>query len=134
MRLSSAVLFVRDLELSVAFYSELLEFVPTVRTATAALLVGPEHYQLYLRAMRRRDGRETGTVGIQYVIWAAETLEDLDRSENVLRRKSKSVTREQRDGFDVVQGSDPDDGPVVIVFPGPDHRPRDQIIPRIYTW
>ncbi|MFB2580457.1 VOC family protein [Herbiconiux sp. P15] len=134
MRLSSAVMFVSDLDRSVAFYEELLQLEATVRDTTAALLVGADHYQLYLRGMGQRASHALGSVGIQYLIWSADDLDDLGRCEEVLRRQSPHVTRQHVDGLDIVEGPGPDRVPIMIVHPGPDQLPRDRIIPRLYSW
>ncbi|MEU7837313.1 VOC family protein [Nonomuraea sp. NPDC049129] len=51
VRLASVVMFVRDLDVSVDFYRELLGMEVRVRSATAALLVSADSLQVYLRAM-----------------------------------------------------------------------------------
>jgi CBS domain-containing protein len=56
LRLASAVMFVRELERSVSFYRELLALDVAVRDSTAALLVGPDGFELYLRSMGREPG------------------------------------------------------------------------------
>lgn len=134
MRLSSAVMFVSDLDTSVAFYCDLLQLAVSVRNETAALLVGPQKNQLYLRGMGHRAEHPLGAIGIHYLIWSADDVADLDRCESALRHQSDHVTRDHRDGFDVVEGPGPDRVPIMIVYPGPDALARDQIIPRIYSW
>ncbi|MFB2557404.1 VOC family protein [Herbiconiux liangxiaofengii] len=134
MRLSSAVMFVSDLDRSVAFYEDLLQLEVTVRDSTAALLVGADHYQLYLRSMGKRATHALGSIGVQYLIWSADDPDDLLRCEDVLRRQSPHVTKQHVDGFDIVEGPGPDRVPIMIVYPGPEQLPRDQIIPRLYSW
>ncbi|WP_406430137.1 VOC family protein [Streptomyces sp. NBC_00631] len=51
--LASVVMFVSDLDRSVEFYRELLKMRVTVRTTTAALLVGSDDTQVYVRRMGR---------------------------------------------------------------------------------
>ncbi|RFA07646.1 hypothetical protein B7R21_15860 [Subtercola boreus] len=134
MRLSSAVMFVKNFNRSIDFYTRLLNATVTARDTSAALLVGPGDYQLYLREVGSRSEHPLGAIGIQYLIWSADTLEDLRRCESLLRELSPHVTAQTVDGFNIVEGPGPDGVPVVIVYPGPDQVPRDEIIPRIYTW
>ncbi|MBH0009432.1 VOC family protein [Salinibacterium sp. SWN1162] len=134
MRLSSAVTFVSDLDRSVAFYCELLQVTCSLRSESAALLVGPDNYELYLRGKHAQPSRVLGSVGIQYLIWSADSMDELQRCEDVLRRESTHVRRERLDDYDVVEGRDPDHLAIMVVFPGPDESVRHSIIPRIYSW
>ncbi len=134
VRLASAVMFVGELERSVSFYRELLALEVTARDNTAALLVSPDGFQLYLRSMRIGAYHPLGNIGIQYVIWTADGEEDLRRCEQVLRAQSGSVTRQTVDGYTVVEGRGPDGVPVVVTYPGPDELPRHRIRQRIYEW
>ena len=134
LMLASAVMFVADLDRSVVFYQELLGLESTSRSDEAALLVSPDGYQLYLRSVGKRAQHFTGAVGIQYLVWTAESEEDLQRCERVLKAQSPRVTNSTVDGFRMVEGRGPDDVPVVVTFPGPDQAPRQEILQRIYAW
>lgn len=134
LRLASAVMFVADLARSVVFYQELLGLDVTVHGEDAALLASPEGYQLYLRSMGKRVKHPVGAIGIQYIVWTAESKEDLQRCEQVLKAQSPHVTSQTVDGFTMVQGRGPDDVPVVVTYPGPDQAPRHEILQRIYAW
>jgi catechol 2,3-dioxygenase-like lactoylglutathione lyase family enzyme len=134
LTLASAVMFVADLGRSVVFYQELLGFETTARTEEAALLVSPDGYQLYLRSMGKRAQHPIGAIGIQYLVWTAESEDDLQRCERVLKAQSPQVTSTTVDGFRMVEGRGPDNVPVVITFPGPDQAPRHGILRRIYAW
>ncbi len=134
LRLASAVMFVHELERSVAFYQELLALKVTVQDGTAALLVSPDGFQLYLRGMDADAVHPLGNVGVQYLIWTADGADDLRRCEAVLRAHSPHVSSQTTDGFTIVEGRGPDDVPVVVTYPGPDQAPRTGILPRIYRW
>ncbi|HEY6745116.1 MAG TPA: VOC family protein [Mycobacteriales bacterium] len=134
LRLSSAVMFVRELERSVRFYRELLALEVAVRDNTAALLVSPDGFQLYLRSMGSMAHHPLGNVGIQYLIWTADGEGDLRRCEQVLRAWSEHVTSQTVDGFTVVEGRGPDGVPVLVTYPGPEDVPRRQILRRFYQW
>lgn len=132
-RLSSAVLFVHDLDASVAFYSEVLKMVVTIRDPSAALLVNASS-QLYLRQMGQRAPHILGAIGVQYVIWTASSSEDLHRIERVLEGRCSQVTRHVVDGISFIEGKDPSGVPVVVTYPGPDQAARRAIMQRVYSW
>lgn len=134
LKLASAVMFVADLERSVVFYQELLGLDVAVRDEAAALLVSPDGNQLYLRSMGKRVQHPLGAIGIQYLVWTAESEEDLQRCERVLKAQSPQVTSTTVDGFRMVEGRGPDGVPVVVTYPGPDQAPRHEILQRIYAW
>jgi catechol 2,3-dioxygenase-like lactoylglutathione lyase family enzyme len=128
------VLFVRDLDLSADFYRELLLMTETVRTATAALLIGAGGAQLYLRVMGSGGEHPLGAIGVQYVIWTADGRADLERCERFLRQRSAHLSSRDTDGVTMVEGRDPDGLPVVIAHPGPEGSARHEIMARIYAW
>lgn len=134
-RLASVVMFVRDLDLSLDFYRELLLMTMPVRTTTAALLVGAGGAQLYLRVMGAGGEHPLGAIGVQYVIWTADGPDDLARCERLLKERSAHLsTRETSDGITMVEGRDPNGIPLVLTHPGPHGAARDEIMSRIYAW
>jgi catechol 2,3-dioxygenase-like lactoylglutathione lyase family enzyme len=133
-QLSSAVMFVQNLDRSVKFYTELLELQVTDRSATAALLVSPDGSQLILRAMGTGAVHSLGGVGVQYVIWTAADEEDLDRCEVVLKQLSAHRDTRSSGPAKAVEGRDPDDIVVLITYPGPDQVPLHELPVRIYGW
>jgi catechol 2,3-dioxygenase-like lactoylglutathione lyase family enzyme len=133
-RLGSVVMFVQDLDRSVSFYTDVLVLEVADRSPTAALLVSAERSQLILRAMGSNAPHPLGSVGVQYVIWTASGQEDLDRAEGVLRGRSAHRQTRNSDGVTAVEGRDPDDIVVMIVYPGPDQVPLHELPVRIYGW
>jgi catechol 2,3-dioxygenase-like lactoylglutathione lyase family enzyme len=133
-RLESAVMFVQNLDRSVAFYREVLGLEVSDHSATACLLTSASGSQLILRAMGGGAVHSLGGVGVQYVIWTAADEEDLDRCERAL--KEVSAHRETRVGGPVkaVEGRDPDDIVVMIIYPGPSEAPLHELPVRIYGW
>jgi catechol 2,3-dioxygenase-like lactoylglutathione lyase family enzyme len=133
-RLGSVVTFVQDLDRSVSFYTDVLRLEVADRSATAALLVSPTGAQLILRAMGSNAPHTLGNVGVQYVIWAVDSQDDLDLCERVLRERS--AYRQTRGSEDVtaVEGRDPDDIVVMITYRGPDQAPLRTLPVRIYGW
>jgi hypothetical protein len=133
LRLASAVMFVQELGRSVSFYRDLLAMDVRIRDDTAALLVGSDGFQLYLRSMGSGAQHPLGHVGIQYLVWTAGGEDDLRRCERLLARSGR-VTSQTVDGITVVEGRGPDDVPIVVTYPGPDQAPGHKIPPRIYEW
>jgi hypothetical protein len=78
--------------------------------------------------------RYPGGAGVQYLIWAAASEEDLEQAERMLRSRSAYIETRQGDGRTMVEGRDPDDSPVLIAYPGPDQLPLHTLPPRIYAW
>ncbi|MDQ6614648.1 MAG: VOC family protein [Actinomycetota bacterium] len=127
-------MFVNHLDLSANFYCELLGMDVTVLADSAALLVGADSFQLYLRSMGPHAQHAVGNIGVQYVIWTAVDEADLRRCEHFLKDRSAHVRTETSDGFTFVEGRDPSGAPVMMSFPGPDQTARHHILSRIYTW
>jgi catechol 2,3-dioxygenase-like lactoylglutathione lyase family enzyme len=133
VRLGAAVVFVRDLDRSVAFYTEVLGLAVADRSSTAALLVAGDA-ELVLRAMGDGAQRALGAVGVQYVVWTAASKDDLDEFERRLRARSAHRETRAEAGVVAVEGHDPDDGPVLIVYRAPGQLPMRSLPTRIYAW
>jgi catechol-2,3-dioxygenase len=93
LRLTSAVMFVQELGRSVSFYRDLLAMEVRLRDDTAALLVSPDGFQLYLRSIGSGAQHPLGHVGIQYLIWTADDEDDLRRCERCWRDPGTSPAR-----------------------------------------
>jgi catechol 2,3-dioxygenase-like lactoylglutathione lyase family enzyme len=132
-RLGSVVMFVRDLDRSVDFYTAVLGVQVVDRSPTAALLSSPTT-QLVLRAMGDNAAHPLGGVGVQYVVWTADSQADLDQSEQVLKDRAAHRSTRSVDGHTVVEGRDPDDLVVVVGYPGPDVSPLRKLPARVYGW
>jgi hypothetical protein len=78
--------------------------------------------------------RALGDVGVQYVAWTVPGREDLDRCEQLLRDRSAYRQSRTEGGMVVVEGADPDDTPVIVVYRGPHHPRLDKLPTRIYAW
>jgi catechol 2,3-dioxygenase-like lactoylglutathione lyase family enzyme len=134
VRLTSVVIFVHDLDPSVAFYRDVLGLEVADRSTTAALLHNAVGTQLVLRAMGPGVGRALGAVGVQYVVWTVPAKDDLDQCERALRDRGAHQETRSDDGVTVVEGRDPDDIRLVIDYPGPDQAPLHKLPARIYGW
>jgi len=133
-RVGGVVMFVQNLDRSVNFYTDVLALDVADRSPTAALLSNAGGATLILRAMGHQAPHPLGSVGVQYVVWAAAGEEDLARAERALT--ARGAHRETRSHEDVrlVEGRDPDGIPVLICYPGPDQRPVHELPARIYGW
>jgi catechol 2,3-dioxygenase-like lactoylglutathione lyase family enzyme len=133
-RLGSAVMFVHQLDRSVAFYQDVLGLELVDRDPTAALLASTAGAQLILRAMGSNAPHPLGAVGVQYVTWAAAGPDELSRIEQELRRRQAYRQTRTSDGATAVEGRDPDDIVVMITYPGPDEAPMHRLPASIYGW
>ncbi|MHA6764958.1 VOC family protein [Streptacidiphilus sp. PAMC 29251] len=134
MRLASVVLNVFDLERSTDFYTGLLGLRVTLAEPTAALLVGADGSELYLRSLGPRAPHLPSGVGVHCAIWTAASEVELRRCEQFLKDRDAHTVTERADGFVWVEGRDPNGVPVVITHPGPDQAARKDIISRVYAW
>ncbi len=133
-RIDSVVIFVHDLDRSVAFYSAVLALKVTDHSPTAALLTSESGTQLILRAMGSNAAHLLGGVGVQYVIWTAGGRAELDQSEQALKRHSAHRETRISNQVTVLEGRDPDDIAVMIIYPGPEQAPLHKLPARIYGW
>ena len=133
-RIGSVVMFVQDLGRSVGFYTELLALEVADRSATAALLTSNSGTQLILRAMGSSAVHTLGGVGVQYVIRTAAGQEDLDRCERVLKQRSAHRDTRTSGRTTAVEGRDPDNIAVMIIYPGPEEEPLHKLPVQIYGW
>jgi catechol 2,3-dioxygenase-like lactoylglutathione lyase family enzyme len=133
-RLGSVVMFVHDLDRSVAFYTDVLALEVADRSPTAALLNSAGGAGLILRAMGGAAAHPLGSVGIQYVVWTAAGEEDLARCERALAGRGSHRDTRSLDGVTLVEGRDPDDMVVMVSYPGPDRLPLRELPARIYGW
>src|ERR1051326_1992543 len=91
-RLNHAVLFVRELERSLAFYRDVLGFEVLMQAPTAAFLRAPgstNDHDLGLFAIGARAGSSEagrGRVGLYHLAWAVDTMGELARFAEGLAR------------------------------------------------
>ncbi|HTZ92204.1 MAG TPA: VOC family protein [Streptosporangiaceae bacterium] len=134
VRLSAAVVFVRNLEKSASFYQELLGLDVADRSTTAALLTSPGGSQLVLRQFGNNAPHPLGSIGVQYLLWSVSSKDDLDRRADILRRSSAYRETREDGNVTVVEGRDPDDMPVMILYGGGDQALPGKLPTRIYAW
>jgi catechol-2,3-dioxygenase len=116
-RLNHAVLFVRDVERSVAFYREVLGFAPIEGMAElrgAAFLRAPsstnDHdlglFEIGPQAGASGAGR--ATVGLYHLAWEVETLADLAEVERRLAERGALAGATDHSTTKALYGRDPD--------------------------
>jgi catechol-2,3-dioxygenase len=114
-RLNHAVLYVRDVDRSVAFYSEALGFrVVTAIPGRAAFLQAEgstNDHDLGLFAIGANAGDSAAgrsTVGLYHLAWEVDTLAELGRIQEVLRRRGALVGASDHGSTKALYARDPD--------------------------
>ena len=114
-RLNHAVLYVRDVGRSVAFYTEALGFrVVTEMPGQAAFLqaaASTNDHDLGLFAIGERAGASTAgrsTVGLYHLAWEVDTLAELQRIRDVLTERGALVGASDHGSTKALYARDPD--------------------------
>ena len=114
-RMNHAVLYVRDVARSVAFYRDVLDFrIRFEIPGQAAFLQAPasqnDHdlglFQVGADAGASQAGR--GTVGLYHVAWEVDTLDELDRLAGKLREAGSLVGASDHGATKALYAHDPD--------------------------
>ena len=113
-RLNHAVLYVRDVDASVAFYTEALGFRVKVALPGAAFLQAEgstNDHDLGLLAVGSRAGASTAgrsTVGLYHLAWEVDTLAELHRFATVLAERGALVGASDHGTTKALYARDPD--------------------------
>ncbi|MGY1741527.1 MULTISPECIES: VOC family protein [unclassified Blastococcus] len=114
-RLNHAVLYVRDVDRSVAFYREVLGFRPVMEIPGRAAFLQAEgstnDHDLGLFAIGdRAGGSEAGrrTVGLYHLAWEVDTLDELSRVQDALLRAGALVGASDHGTTKALYAQDPD--------------------------
>jgi len=113
-RLNHAVLYVRDVDRSVAFYRDMLGFRPVMTSRGAAFLQAAasnnDHdlglFQVGEAAGPSRAG--SGTVGLYHLAWEVDTLDELDRVQARLTEAGALVGASDHGTTKALYAKDPD--------------------------
>jgi catechol 2,3-dioxygenase-like lactoylglutathione lyase family enzyme len=128
-RVTSCVVFVRELRRSVDFYRDIFSCEVAIQTPEDALLLAPGGFQIYLLAQGARAVHPSGGVGVQYVIWgvrAAAELADIQRA--LANRQGHYPTSiHTRDGITFLASRDPDGIRILVAHPCPQRLPRSVV-------
>jgi hypothetical protein len=117
----STLVAVGDLDRAVSFYREFGPFSEIARDEGVSVLGGvwPSSMALILRETK---GTHHGpqSLGVRSINFSAETRDELDRIESLLRAQDLFTTRENlgEGSSEFVSGHDPDDLPLVFVCNG----------------
>jgi Glyoxalase/Bleomycin resistance protein/Dioxygenase superfamily len=134
VRLGAAVVFVRQLGRSVSFYQDVLDLQVADSSSTASLLVNSDGQQLILREFGDNAARVLGGIGVQYLVWTTSSREDLDRRAELLRQRSAYRETRMEKGAVAVEGRDPDDLVLIMIYAAPGSWPVNDLPARIYAW
>ena len=114
MRLNHAVLYVRNVERSAAFYAEVLGFRPVMTMPGAAFLQAEgsanDHdlglFELGMSAASSGAGRTS--VGLYHLAWEVDTLSELARIQDALAAANALVGASDHGTTKALYGQDPD--------------------------
>ena len=113
VRLNHAVLFVADLERSVAFYQQAfgMEVVAREPRANAAFLRLPRsgnHHDLGLFGVGAQPPRPRGSLGLYHLAWQVDTIEELEEARPTLAELGALTGESSHGATKSLYGSDPD--------------------------
>ncbi|MFI6172943.1 VOC family protein [Nocardia sp. NPDC051052] len=124
---TSCVLRVSDLDRSMRFYRDVFECSGAIRESDAALILSPSGFQLYLCLAQHHAASGMRGVGVEQIVWSADSETELRRMEQRLRIHYPSTYTYTRNGITFVDGVDPDGIRVLITHPTPQQLPREVI-------
>jgi catechol 2,3-dioxygenase-like lactoylglutathione lyase family enzyme len=116
MKLSAAIVFVRDLARSRDFYEAVLGLQVEAFSAEAVVLIANTGDRVILRALAKAP-RPSGSIGVQYLVWAAPEADELSRFEAALKEGDAFVGSRVEQGVSVVEGRDPDGITLIVCHP-----------------
>ena len=113
VRLNHAVLFVADLERSLAFYEAAfgVEIVAREPRANAAFLRMPRsgnHHDLGLFGVGAQPPRPRGAIGLYHLAWQVDTIEDLAQARETLVALGAYGGESSHGATKSIYGQDPD--------------------------
>jgi catechol-2,3-dioxygenase len=119
-RLNHAVLWVRELERSIGFYTEAFGFEVIARNDFAAFLRASDsenHHDLGLFSLGAdAPGPDRGRVGLYHLAWEVETIHELAVARDVLRERGALVGASDHGATKSLYGRDPDGNEFEIMW------------------
>ena len=130
-KVASSLMTVSDLDRSVNFYCDVFSCRVALRERDTALLLTPGGFQIYLHSKGPSRRPRIGATGVQYLMWATDSQAELQRISERLRAYDVATHSYTENGVTFVEGTDPDDGRVIVAYPSPGQLPREVIAPRL---
>ncbi|HEY8313384.1 MAG TPA: VOC family protein [Candidatus Baltobacteraceae bacterium] len=123
-RLNHAVLFVRDLDRSAAFYRDVLGFEEISRMGESMAFMraaGSEnHHDLGLaRVGMQAPNPPQGSVGLYHLAWQTENIEDLAAVQSALRERAALTGASDHGATKSIYGTDPDGNEFEVMWAVP---------------
>ncbi|WP_026424481.1 VOC family protein [Actinokineospora inagensis] len=130
-RLNHAVLYVRDVDRSVAFYGKVLGFRPVTQFPGAAFLRAPDsdndHDLGLFQVGTDAPGQINGGVGLYHLAWSVHTLTELAEYKRVLIEAGSLVGSSDHGVSKSLYAKDPDG----VEFEVSWFVPRDKVTPEM---
>jgi catechol-2,3-dioxygenase len=113
VRLNHAVLFVADLERSVAFYRDAFDMSviarePRARAAFLRLPRSGNHHDLGLFGVGAQEPRPRGSLGLYHLAWQVDTIEELEEARLTLTSLGALTGESSHGATKSLYGQDPD--------------------------
>ena len=115
---------VANLDRSVSYYCDVFSCRVALREREAALLLTPDDFQIYMYVQQGASRRNMSNIGVHYVMWSADTEEELTRISERLRAYDASTFTQVVGGVTFVDGCDPDGIRVIVAYPAQRNYPR----------
>lgn len=119
-RLNHAVLYVRDVDASVAFYGGVLGFRTKLAMPGAAFLQAPGSTNDHDLGLFQREG-SLGTIGLYHLAWEVESLNDLEDHLHLLSDAGALVGMSDHGTTKSLYAKDPDGIEFEVVWLIPAH-------------
>jgi len=113
VRLNHAVLFVSDLERSLAFYRaafdmQLVAREPRANAAFLRLPLSGNHHDLGLFGVGAQPPRPRGSIGLYHLAWQVDTIDDLERARTALAELGALTGESSHGATKSLYAADPD--------------------------
>jgi catechol-2,3-dioxygenase len=113
VRLNHAVLFVADLERSIAFYQQAFDMLvmarePRANAAFLRLRRSGNHHDLGLFGVGAQPPRPRGSLGLYHLAWQVDTIEQLEEARLTLANLDALTGESSHGATKSVYGRDPD--------------------------
>ncbi len=132
-RVTSSVVFVSDVGRSVEYYREVFACTATIEDESAALMVAPDGFQIYLIGSDTRASHPSRGIGVQALIWTVGTASEIDRLEHVMRDRGHYTSARTTRGVRFLTSRDPDGIRILVAHPSPLELPRSVVDAVLYA-